>query len=168
MKIQTKDILALSQTIKETLEINEVEPSIKESLLDDILFKFSAFIDEYQNTNIHESILEELENYIPPKGDYLVCELFIELESRETLESNILLSDIENDGCLRLNLEVLLGLRDISEINAEVDCESKFKEINITRTYLETLDRQKVHLSKSYTSLVDLENAIRTSAKKWV
>jgi len=164
MKIQTRDILALSQTIKETLELYEVKPSFKESLLEDILFKFSAFIDEYQNTSIHESILEELENYIPPKGDFLVCELFIELGSRETLESNILLSDIENDGCLRLNLEVLLDLRDTSELDAEIDCESKFKEITIIRAHLETLDGHKVQLSKVHMSLKDLENEIRTTA----
>lgn len=167
MKFEKNDLLGLVDSLKSTIELHEVSTEKQDSLLSDILFHVAYMIDEKQGSALHENVFEMLEEFSPLPKDYLVCELVVRL-GRKKLETNILKSNIEVPRSMQLNLEVLLGLRDISEIDDNIDTESKFKRLTITRLVFEGLDGTKESYSEQFDSLNELVGFILKVASKWV
>lgn len=167
MKFKEKDLLELASSLKSTIELHEVKLEIQDSLLSDILFHVAQMIDEKQGSTLHERVFGILEDFAPPPRDYLVCELNVKL-GRKKLETNILRSNIENPASLQLNLEVLLGLRDISEIENDIDIEAKFEKVKISELVFMAPDGTKESHSERFDNFIDFVNYIVNVASKWV
>ena len=167
MKFKKNELLGLVDSLKSTIELHEVSPEIQDSLLSDILFHVAYMIDEKQGSALHENVFEMLEEFSPLPKDNLVCELVVRL-GRKKLETNILKSNIEVPRSMQLNLEILLGLRDISEIDDNIDTESKFKKVTITGLVFKGLDGTKESYSEQFDSLNELVSFVLKVASKWV
>ena len=126
MEFEEKDLMELASSIQSVIELHDVEPKLQDSLLSDVLFQVASLIDQKQGSNLHEGIFDLLDNIEPTVSDYLVCELDIHLDNGERLETNVLKSNIDILDGLILDLEILLELRDISELDDEIDIDARF------------------------------------------
>ena len=168
MKFEESDLMELASSVKSAIELHEVNPKLQDSLLSDVLFQVANLIDEKQGSSFHEEIFELLDNFVPSQSDYLVCDLDIYLQNGECLETNVLKSDIEILDSLILNLEVLLELRDISEIDDIIDIDERFKGINIDKLFFKPLKDQTESYNNQFTNINDLAVFIKETASKWV
>ncbi|CAH0535388.1 hypothetical protein VST7929_02961 [Vibrio stylophorae] len=167
MKFNDTDLLDLASGLKAAIEMHEVKSEYQDSLLSDILFQVASLIDEKQGSTLHEEVFGLLENYTPQFSDYLVCELDIKYGD-EVLETNVLKSNIEISEGLLLNLELLLDLRDISEIDDDIDTNSKFQGSKLSELTFKPLHGANESYRERFSTLQNLVNFIAEVAGKWV
>jgi len=167
MKFKETDLLDLASSLKGSLEMHDVKSEVQNSLLSDILFQVANLIDEKQGSSLHEEVFGLLEGFTPQLSDYLICELDIKYGD-EILESNVLKSNLELTEGLLLNLEILLELRDISEIDDDIDTNSKFKGSKISELTFKPLDGPNETHTEQFSSLQQLVSFITKVASKWV
>ncbi|GGK70576.1 hypothetical protein [Amphritea balenae] len=168
MKFEESDLIELAATIRPTIETHNVSPELQDSLLSDVIFQVATLIDEKQGSSLHEGVFELLDNVSPIESDYLVCDLDIHLEDGKVFETNVLKSNIEIPEGLILNLEVLLELRDIFELDDEIDIESKFRAIKIKSLIFKPWEKEPETHSPEISSISDLAAFINKVAKQWV
>ena len=167
MKFKESDLLDLASSLKASIEMHDVKSELQDSLLSDILFQVANLIDEKQGSSLHEETFGLLENFTPKSTDYLICELDIKYGD-EILETNVLKSNLEITEGLLLNLEILLELRDISEIDDDIDTNSKFKGGKVSELTFKPLEGSNETHTEQFASLQELVSFITKVASKWV
>lgn len=135
MPIRPNDFATLALALRSVLANHKVPPDVRASLIEDIVFQFAVFIDEKTGTDFHESVLGVLGEHAkqlsasPKPSDHLVMELQVVFLKGRRAELNILRSCLLKPSVLRLNLEVALGVRDITEVGARVDTHQRFADL---------------------------------------
>ena len=168
MEFEEKDLMELASSIQSVIELHDVEPKLQDSLLSDVLFQVASLIDQKQGSNLHEGIFDLLDNIEPTVSDYLVCELDIHLDNGERLETNVLKSNIDILDGLILDLEILLELRDISELDDEIDIDARFNGARISKLCFKPLKHEKETYTNLFSSIIDLAAFIKEISSKWV
>jgi hypothetical protein len=129
-----EDFEDLIKNIKVSLDTHGIDEDQHYSLLSEILFNVTAFIDERANTSLHEvadSFIDDCYEKIQSNlnRDYLLADVNIFFGNGNKVETNVLKSNIENKEYYMLELEVALELRDISEIDKVVDIEGRLNKL---------------------------------------
>ena len=133
-KIDLQDFNELAFAIKPILETHDVPAEFHYSIISDIVFEFANLVDAKTGTSFHESIyalLEEQTEALSKAGpDRIpITELEIVFGNGEVLEANVADSQFEDEAQMRLHLEFTLTLRDIDEIDEEIDAEPRFEAL---------------------------------------
>ena len=133
-KIELEDFAELAHTIKPILESHDVPEQYHYSIISDVIFEFANLVDTKTETSFHESIYGLLEDHAEKlstagAGRILVTELEIEFGNGEVLEANVPDTQLEDEAQMRLQLEFTLTLRDIDEIDEEIDIEPRFRKL---------------------------------------
>ncbi len=133
-KIRLEDFAGLAYTIKPILESHDVPEQYHYSIISDVIFEFANLVDTKTGTSFHESIyalLEEQAEALSAAGAARipVTELEIEFGNGDILEANVPDSQLEDEAQMRLHLEFTLTLRDIDEIDKEIDVARRFTEL---------------------------------------
>ena len=129
--IQLKDFAEIALKIKPILETHEVPAEFHYSIISDIVFEFANALDTRAGTSFHESIYALLDEHVDAlsagsTGQLAFTDLQIEFGNGEVAETNFPDTQLEDDEQLRLNLEFTLTLRDIDEIDKDVDVGPRF------------------------------------------
>jgi hypothetical protein len=130
-----KDFASLALSLRQTVADHKVPPDLQASLIEDVVFHFAAFIDERTGSDIHESIFAVLRKCAkelgetPVPSDSLLAEVQITFLKGRRAELNVLHSSIAKPALLRLNVEIALGVRDATEVNARVDTDRRFADL---------------------------------------
>lgn len=133
-KLKPKDFEALAATLQDTLKINGVAEESRPSLLADLLFGFAAFLDDRFGSNHHESIFALSDAILAGEldaapQDGLACELKIHFHKGRQAALNLLASHRSNRAHLLFDLEMALGIRKLTEINAAIDSEARYQAL---------------------------------------
>ncbi len=133
-KITLEDFAELAHTIKPILESHDVPEEYHYSMISDVVFEFANLVDTKTGTSFHESIYGLLEEHAEKlstggAGRILVTEIEIEFGNGEILETNVPDTQLEDEAQMRLHLEFTLTLRDIDEIDEEIDIEPRFSKL---------------------------------------
>src|SRR5688572_13077678 len=130
-----KDFASLALSLRQTVANHNVPADMQASLIEDVIFHFAVFIDEKTGSDIHESIFSILNKYArqlgeaPVPTDSLLAEVEITFLKGRKAELNVLRSSIDEPANLRLIVEIALGVRDTTEIEARVDTERRFADL---------------------------------------
>jgi hypothetical protein len=114
---------------------HKVAPESRVSLIEDLIFHFAVFIDERTGSELHESAFGALRKHAgqlgaaPRRSDYPVAELQIVLAKGRKAELIISRVSLQKPSILRMNLEVALGVRDITEIRSRIDARQRFLDV---------------------------------------
>ena len=153
-KIKIADFEDLALALKPSLDTHGVPKELHYSIISDALFSFASFLDEKSGTNFHEDIFAVLDNYVEKLGesaigDFLVAEIDIVFEKGRKAEVNLLKSHLDNNESLQFALEIELELRDLDEIDEEIDADSRF---------IKLIKKKKGIKLLKFNSAEDLEN----------
>jgi hypothetical protein len=135
MPIKPNDFATLALALRSVVVNHKVPPDLRASLIEDVVFHFAVFIDERTGTDFHESVLGVLGKHAKQLGaeprptDYLVAELEIVFNKGRKAELNVLRSSLLKPSVLRLDVEVALGVRDVSEIRTRIDTDRRFADL---------------------------------------
>ena len=132
--IELQDFAEIARKIKPILETHDVPAEYHYSIISDIVFEFANTVDEKTGTSFHESIYALLEDQAEALSEGSgISELFtdvqIEFGDGEVAETNFPHTQLDDDQQLRLNLEFTLTLRDIDEIDADIDVAPRFDKL---------------------------------------
>ncbi|MDJ0712061.1 MAG: hypothetical protein QNJ14_16850 [Woeseiaceae bacterium] len=132
--IQLQDFAEIALKIKPILVTHDVPAEYHYSIISDIVFEFAASVDTRTGTSFHESIYALLEDQVDALNagaaeQHLFTDLQIEFGNGDVVETNFPHTQLEDDEQLRLNLEFTLSLRDIDEIDEEIDVTPRFKKL---------------------------------------
>ena len=132
--IELQDFAEIALKIKPILETHDVPAEFHYSIISDIVFEFANSVDTKTGTSFHESIYALLEEQAEALnagsvGRPLFTDLQIEFGNGEVAETNFPQTQLEDDEQLRLNLEFTLTLRDIDEIDEQIDVAPRFKKL---------------------------------------
>ena len=133
-KISLEDFAAFAHTIKPILESHDVPGEYHYSIISDIVFEFANLVDTKTGSDFHESIYalldKEVEALSKAGPDRIpVTELEIEFANGKVLEASFPDTQLEDDAQLRLHLEFTLAIRDIDEIDRDIDAEPRFSKL---------------------------------------
>jgi hypothetical protein len=133
-KFKIEDFEELAVGVKASLDNHDIPKDLQFSLISEILFNFSAFIDERVDSNLHEiidSFLDEKSEVILANNrqDYLLADVEIIFNKGRKIETNILYSALSNRDYNILVLEVAFGIRDIDELDDVIDIEPRLKKL---------------------------------------
>ena len=133
-KLRTCDFEVLAASMREMLELHEVPEDRRASLLADLLFGVAAFLDERTGSNHHEGMFELTDALLDggQQGGQAAaagCEAEIVFGKGRKVELNLLPGHRDNPAHLRFDLEIALGLRAISEIDADIDADARFQAL---------------------------------------
>ena len=128
------DFENLAVNIRSSLVKHEIPDELHYSIISDVLFDFAAYIDEKTNDNLHEVIDSYLEDHTEKilsdeQEDYLLADIEIIFEKGRKIKTNVLFSCLKNKEYGKLVLEVAVGVRDISELDKDVDIDSRFEKL---------------------------------------
>ena len=132
--IELQDFTAVALAIKPILDTHDVPEEYHYSIISDIVFEFANLVDTKTGTSFHEAIYALLEEHAEAlsaaaAGQVLHTDLQIEFGDGKVFETNFPLSQLEDEAQLRLNLEFTLTLRDIDEIDDDIDVAPRFKKL---------------------------------------
>jgi len=132
--IELQDFTAVALAIKPILESHDVPAEYHYSIISDIVFEFANLVDTKTGTDFHESIYalleEQAEALSKAEPDRIpVTELEIEFANGKVLEASFPDTQLEDEAQLRLHLEFTLTIRDIDEIDKEIDAAPRFREL---------------------------------------
>ncbi|MDJ0792734.1 MAG: hypothetical protein QNI98_00715 [Woeseiaceae bacterium] len=133
-KIRLEDFAALANTIKPILENHDIPEQYHYSIISDVIFEFANLVDTKTGTSFHESIyalLEEQAEALSTAGAARipVTEVEIEFGNGDILEANVPDTQLEDETQMRLQLEFTLTLRDIDEIDKDIDVARRFSDM---------------------------------------
>jgi hypothetical protein len=134
----------LAQTLRPVVAGHGVSSKRRDSLIEDLMFHVANFVDERTGSSFHESIFAILREQAAAPGpastsDRLVAEARIEFQKGRSVELNILRSSLRKPALLRLNVEIALGVRDVTEIRKRIDTEARFAKVTRSRGRITTL-----------------------------
>src|SRR5687768_6970953 len=130
-----RDFASLALSLRQTVANHKVPPELQASLIEDVMFQVAAFIDDKTGSNFHESIFSVLRKYAkqlgnaPEAQDSLVAEVQITFLKGPRAELNVLRSSIAKPALLRMVVEIALGVRDVTEVEARVDTDRRFSQL---------------------------------------
>ena len=132
--IDLQDFTEVAFAIKPILESHDVPPEYHYSIISDIVFEFANLVDTKTGTSFHESIYGLLEEHAETlssgaTGSESFTDLEIEFGNGEVVETNFPDTQLDDEAQLRLNLEFTLTLRDIDEIDEDIDTAPRFKRL---------------------------------------
>ncbi len=132
--IELQDFTEIAFTIKPILETHDVPEEYHYSIISDIVFEFAHLLDTKTETSFHESIYGLLEEHAEKlstagPGRIPITELGIEFGNGDVLEANVPDTQFDDEAQLRLHLEFTLTIRDLDEIDEEIDVERRFKDL---------------------------------------
>lgn len=134
-----EDFISLALSLRQPLLTHNVPAEVRASLIEDVMFRFAAFIDERTGSDIHESINAALGEYSeqlaasPDPIDSLVAEVEIVFVKGSKAELNVLRSHLTGAASLRLVLEIALGVREVTEIHSRIDTERRFRQLMVQK-----------------------------------
>ncbi len=188
-KFEIQDFKDLVISLKPSLETHDVPGEMHFSLLSDIAFHVANLVDEKTGSNFHEVIdglMDDISEEISSGACSDYCVAFLELvtEKGKKHETNVLKSMLEIDEAMVSNIEFVLELRDILEIDEEIDIDKRLKshdrkhgKVTILRfqklSDMNTDIWEEVILKESsygkYESNVSgIKNCIHSVVEKWV
>ena len=132
--IELQDFTEIAFAIKPILETHDVPEEYHYSIISDIVFEFANFVDTKTETSFHESIYALLEEHAENlstagAGRVLITELELAFGNGDVLEANVPDTQLDDEAQLRLHLEFTLTIRDLDEIDEEIDAERRFKKL---------------------------------------
>ncbi len=132
--IDLQDFTDVAFAIKPILESHDVPEQYHFSIISDVVFEFANLVDTKTGTNFHESIYGLLDEHVEKLSTagperILVTDLEIEFGNGEILETNVPDTQLEDEAQMRLHLEFTLALRDIDEIDKDIDVARRFSEL---------------------------------------
>lgn len=132
--IELKDFTEVAFAIKPILETHGVPEEYHYSIISDIVFEFANVLDTRTGTSFHESVyalLEEQAEKLSTAGpDRIpVTELELEFGNGEVMEASFPDTQLDDEAQLRPHLEFMLTIRDIDEIDADIDAERRFENL---------------------------------------
>lgn len=133
-ELELTDVLELAYSIKPILQKHDVDPELHFSIIDDIAFEVSNMIDDKMGTCIHENIIPAMESIAldfsrDRPTDFCVAFLEIIMGKGKKFEANILKGQLDSEERLAENIEMALYIRDIDEIDKNIDIEGRFKKL---------------------------------------
>lgn len=142
--IELQDFTEIAFAIKPILETHDVPAQFHYSIISDIVFEVAGLHDAKTGTSFHESIYGLLDEYAEElstagPGRILITELEIEFANGDVLEANVPDTQLDDEAQLRLHLEFTLTIRDLDEIDAEIDVEGRFRKLIADRKGIRTL-----------------------------
>ena len=142
--IELQDFTEIAFAIKPILETHDIPEEYHYSIISDIVFEFANRLDTRTGTSFHESIYALLEEHAEKlsaagPGRILITELEIEFSNGDVLEANVPDTQLDDEAQLRLHLEFTLTIRDLDEIDAEIDVDGRFKKLVADRKGIRTL-----------------------------
>jgi hypothetical protein len=127
--IKPSDFATLALSLAPILENHKVAPESRASLIEDLIFHFAVFIDERTGSEFHESVFGVLRSATPEPSDHPVAELQILFDKGARAEMIISRVSLRKTSILRMNLEVALGVRDVTEIRSRIDSKRRFSDL---------------------------------------
>ena len=132
--MEIDDLQELAFRIKPILGEHKLSLKKQEVLMSSILFEVANLLDELEGTCLHESVfplLDEIREELnkPRILDFCVAFLEIETGSGILFRANILKSQLDNPEMLIENLELILELRDTSEIDKKIDVKERLNSL---------------------------------------
>ncbi len=137
--VDLDDFVTLAFSLRQPLETYNVPPQVRASLIEDVVFRFAAFIDEKIGSDMHESIGAVLSEHaeqlaaVPEPADSLVAEVEIIFVKGGKAELNVLRSHLTGLASLLLVLEIALGVRDVTEIRSRIDTQRRFRDLMLQK-----------------------------------
>ncbi len=132
--IQLQDFTEVALAIKPILETHNVPVEYHYSIISDIVFEFANLVDTKTGTSFHESIYALLEEQAEQlsaagAGRIPVTDFEVEFGNGEILQANFPDTQLDDEAQLRLHLEFTLTLRDLDEIDEDIDVEQRFRNL---------------------------------------
>jgi len=162
-----KDFASLALSLRHTVANHRVPPELRASLIEDVVFHVAVFIDEKTGSDFHESIFAVLRKHArqldkaPAPSDPLLAEVEIIFRKGRKAELNVLRSCLAKPANLRLNLEIALGVRDVTDIKARVDTEQRFTGVWKTKGGIKAVRIRKADVTgKSTWREVELPRSV--------
>lgn len=143
-EITNEKIKALVKEVYSSISEHEVRPELRDSLLSDVMFSFMAYTDAAFGGDRHETIfallddmsLEDATNTV----DSLICGFAVWLGKGAKVEGNILLSDLESQSDFIESIEILLELRDVTELESLCDIKKRMLIFNEKKGKMKKID----------------------------
>ena len=135
-QIEINDFKKIIPELREILETHNIDKEQHYSIISDILFSFSYFIDQHQNSYLHETITSYIDdNYelLSNKTNEIrmIGELQIVFGNKRKFTTNILNIHLIDKSSLIDNLIGVLRLKDIGETLSSDEINKKFKSLVI-------------------------------------
>ena len=135
-KFNIEDFNQLVVEIKDTLETHNINETLHHSIISSVLFNVAVFIDEKTENHLHEFIT----SYIEEKYDSIIedsqkfelkleGELKIKYENGTSSRTTLLTPHLKCIEELIFELEMMTNLRDIPEIDKDIDMEERYESI---------------------------------------
>ena len=132
--IELQDFTEIAFAIKPILEAHDVPEEYHYSIISDIVFEFANLLDTKTETSFHESIYALLEEHAEKlstagPGRIRITEVELVVGNGDVLEANVPDTQFDDEAQLRLHLEFTLTIRDLDEIDEEIDVERRFRNL---------------------------------------
>ena len=129
-----QDFTEVAFAIKPILDSHDVPAEYHYSIISDIVFEFANLVDTKTGSSFHEAVYAVLEEQAEAlnsgaTGSEIFTDLRIQFGDGDVLETSFPLSQLKDEAQLRLNLEFTLTLRDIDEIDDDIDVAPRFRKL---------------------------------------